>query len=76
MELADLKQSVSSMTDAQLFDLLRDIRANRRAKPGKKSVKAADQAEKKEKKLNIDIDSLLAGMTPAMREALAKRMGG
>lgn len=76
MDIASLKRSVSEMSDAELFDLMRSIRASRRSNPGKKSTKTADQAAKREKKLNIDIDALLAGMTPAMREALAKRMGG
>jgi hypothetical protein len=76
MEIADLKKSISEMSDEELFSLFRDIRASRRQSPGKKSVKKADQAAKREKKLDIDIDSLLAGMTPSMRTALLKKIGG
>lgn len=76
MELTDLKRSVTEMSDTELFDLLRGIRASRRTPTPKKGTKVADKKVRADKSESIDIEKMFAGMTPEMREMMIKRLGG
>ncbi len=71
MDLSDLKQSVSSLSDDQLITLLKDIRTNRRiskaeAKPRKATAKKPSQ--------DISLDALLASASPEMLEELIAQL--
>lgn len=76
MELGDLKQSISSMTDVELLTLLKDIRASRRLTPGKKSVKTGVEKERTAKKTELDLEKILAGMSPEMLSKFMSKVGG
>jgi len=75
-DLTDLKKSVSALSDTELFSLIKDIRQSRRSSHEKKSVKKADQRDRVSKKVELDLSVLIEGMTPEMKDALLRKMGG
>jgi len=76
MNLADLKTSISSMSDEDLLSLLKDVRADRRIKV-RSDTKS--KASSKKKELGIDLAALLANpeLSSKLLEALmeAKKDG-
>jgi hypothetical protein len=71
MDLSDLRQSISTLTDEQLFVLLKDIRTNRRIpKAGAKHRKATN----KKPSQDISLDALLASASPEQLEQLIAQL--
>jgi hypothetical protein len=68
MDLKDLKQSVSDMSNEELLDLLNDIRANRRKPAQKAPAKRKAQPAKKVEKA---LESLTADDIAKLIEALS-----
>ena len=68
MELADLKKSISEMTDDELRSLLLEVRQNRR------TSKHAPPATKAKSELSMD--ALMGALTPEQAAILLKKMGG
>ena len=71
MNLTDLKQSVSIMSDDELMNLIRDIRTTRRIP---KETKTARKTAPKKASKPMDLDTLLAGASPEMIDALLSQM--
>ena len=74
MELKDLIKSVSDMTDEELLAHITKIRSERviRATPAKKAA----AARVKSKKGKDQLTKLVATLSPEVREALLKKLGG
>lgn len=64
--LEDIIQTISDMTDDELYESLRDIRHNRT----KETIILTKAREKKD-----STEKLLNGMTPEMARALLAKMG-
>ena len=73
MELSDLKNSISGLSDQELMDLIRDIRTSRRTP--KATTVAKTTKTKSAKATNpISTDALLSSMTPEQIDALINQL--
>lgn len=74
MRLEDLVKPIDQMSDAELQEMLKQIRHNRKVlRPAKQ--KHAERAEKKEtRKKTNKIEDLVKGMTPEARAALVAQL--
>ena len=73
MNLDDLKQSVSSMDDAELTSLLRDIRATRRT-PVSTPKKQTEKKAKAPAVTDLSLATLIAGMSKEQLTAALNKM--
>lgn len=77
MELADIKPSLSELSDEELRDLLMNIRQNRRiskANPTKEKKAAKPRVAKA--KPEVSLEQLLATMSPEQIAAAMAQLGG
>jgi hypothetical protein len=70
LQLADLKQSISQLSNDDLMKRLMDIRANRRLVKPKAESKTKSSKPTKE----VSLDAILASASPDMIEALIKQL--
>ena len=66
----DLGKSITSATDEELIERLRDLRQSRRTPKAKRTSTAA----RKKKEVNVKVE--LAKMTPEMKAQLLKTLEG
>jgi len=64
----DLGKSISSMSDDELMERMRDLRQSRRTPKAKRKSAA--------KKKEVDVNAELAKMTPEMKAQLLKTLEG
>ena len=58
MDLSDLKKGIEGLSDAELFNLLRETRTNRRAKAAPRSVSKSTTSKPSLKQANVNIETL------------------
>jgi len=64
----DLSKSISSMTDDELMERMRDLRQSRRTPKARRKSTA--------KKKEVDVNAELAKMTPEMKKQLLRTLEG
>ncbi len=73
MELSDLKTTLTELSDQELFDLIKGIRASRRTPKATTSTKPK-AARKAKAESPTSIDALLSALSPEQIEDLIKQM--
>lgn len=71
MNLDDLRYSISSMSDEDLFKALKEVRANRRV-----SKKAEKIVKEKREKASVDFSKLLSSMSDKDKMAFIAMLEG
>ncbi len=73
MELSDLKNSISGLSDQELMNLIREIRTSRRT-PKATTVTKTTKTKSAKAANPISTDALLSSMTPEQIDALINQL--